>query len=470
MIFSWLQSLFHSFSGQSDRILLEQFYSSLESRLELRDPDGDKSEAVDAIQQLLREEPKSWTRAYRAEVKMFELLTPAALEVEFQRRLAEGQSVFDSYRSDFYDAATLDLSEEERESLYLKLLDDLQWRYTVREAERSSVRISKRGRLLVFAISVVIAVAVLQYLQFKGQSSRVILAAVAGLLGGCFSMLLGMKQLDKLRFEQLRVTEKLVEPIGRACIGLMAGVFVYFFSLSVVAPEFLQLARPEFSTKGAVLDAARSRMDVLLRCHAIGIQARSPNTGAAEEAELVQAPTDDQIETLVDLHSEHLETLFALSRAGAQIDVDGQIVASLQAHVDLDQEAEWQRGSPKTCLRSCAGVAPARKKWPRSSSSRSSPVSPSAWCGTSFAKAKSASPAIRAANRQERNAERFTHRIPNPAQPAVRKTRPKPELPPPAGGAGARTEPSPVRSPTWGYTHRPLARGAGKTTRVSREE
>jgi hypothetical protein len=95
-------------------------------------------DAFDRVSQLLEGEPHNWTNAYAIEQLLVHLFDDDTLTRELQVRVREAKSSLKPPLADYYsaEAAKTTLSEVERRALLSRLVNDLQWRYTVDEVKR----------------------------------------------------------------------------------------------------------------------------------------------------------------------------------------------------------------------------------------------------------------------------------------------------------------------------------------------
>ncbi len=126
-----------------------------------------------------------------------------------------------------------------RRILLARLVNDLQWRYTVDEAVRryskditSRVALLSVGALVMFAAA--IALVALGKVQLRYDDVRLFgFAGLAGAWGATFSMISTLKaRLDASTLDALKVMVPWVALISRALIGAGAACILYFFVLS----------------------------------------------------------------------------------------------------------------------------------------------------------------------------------------------------------------------------------------------
>ena len=146
------------------RELTAQFYITLEAYFaKLKSAGAPRcQESYERIEQLLTEE-HNWTNAYAIEQLLVHLFDDCTLASELQSRVREAKDTLRPALAEYYaaEAAKASQSADERRALLSRLVNDLQWRYTVNEVKRGySKEITlKTGQLfilslLVFAISI----------------------------------------------------------------------------------------------------------------------------------------------------------------------------------------------------------------------------------------------------------------------------------------------------------------------------
>ena len=223
------------------RELTAQFYITLEAYFaKLKSAGAPRcQQSYERIEQLLTEE-HNWTNAYAIEQLLVHLFDDCTLASELQSRVREAKDTLRPALAEYYaaEAAKASQSADERRALLSRLVNDLQWRYTVNEVKRGySKEITlKTGQLfilslLVFAISVL---ATLMFPDLKQFDMRLLVPAVlAGCWGAAFSMLSSLRdRLDTTDLDGLKVLRARWVLYSRALIGAGAASVLYFFFVS----------------------------------------------------------------------------------------------------------------------------------------------------------------------------------------------------------------------------------------------
>jgi hypothetical protein len=221
------------------RELIAQFYVTLEASFaKVRDggppPSG---EAFRRVEQLLGpEQPRNWTNAYAVEQLLIHLLDDDTVVTELQIRVREAKTLLRKDLAEYYTTEVVKpLAPGQRRALLGRLVNDLQWRYTVNEVKRQyskSITLNT-GRFFILSL-VVFAAAVLLTVPFpelKRTDLRLLVPAVlAGCWGAAFSMLSNLKdRLDASELDDLKVLSALSILGSRLLIGAGGASILYFF-------------------------------------------------------------------------------------------------------------------------------------------------------------------------------------------------------------------------------------------------
>jgi len=231
-------------SGRTDRVaegeikeLTDQFYVTLRAYVAGVKTTGGKRApaAVERVDELLRaDRPRTWGEAYEIEQLLVHVFDDETLKTELQRRGLEAEGTLRGRAAEFYTKeVTAATTAERQRSLLSRLVNDLQWRYTVNEVKRRySKDITSRTGWL-FATTLLAFSAWTAYLVTKPQSSDLhllILSGLAGAWGAAFSMLWSLKsRLDASELDDLKLMRLWVMLPSRALIGAGAGCILYFF-------------------------------------------------------------------------------------------------------------------------------------------------------------------------------------------------------------------------------------------------
>ena len=242
---SWL------WGGQANSIpegeikeLTDQFYVGLHADF-ARMQELDGKLAPDALQRLKdllnSKQSRSWSDAYEIEQMLVHLFDDETLKIELGVRSLEARSTLDRPLAEFYASYAKEMigvnSPERQRGLLARLVNDLQWRYTVNEVKRRySQDITSRTGWL-FALALLIFAVWTAYIvlskSLKSPSSDVhllIFAALAGTWGAAFSMLGSLKsRLTASELNDMKLMRPWVMLLSRALIGTGAGCVLYFF-------------------------------------------------------------------------------------------------------------------------------------------------------------------------------------------------------------------------------------------------
>ncbi len=197
------------------------------------------AETLERLKRLLDEAATSlrWSNAYEVEQLLVDVYDEQAVQAEVQIRTLEAARTLHPQLAAFYrkelDAAD---SPERRRRLLARLVNDLQWRYTVNEVKRRYSKDITRRTGWVFGISLLAfgVGAASTVLGGNGASGAtelelLIVAALAGTWGAAFSMLAGLKgRLEASELDDLKLVRPVVMTVSRALIGTGAGAVLYF--------------------------------------------------------------------------------------------------------------------------------------------------------------------------------------------------------------------------------------------------
>jgi hypothetical protein len=236
---------------QQDEIreLTKQFYVTLAASAVRVDPKND-SPAAQRVRELLSAPAaeRNWTSAYEVEQLLVSLHDDETVTRELNLRVLEARGVLRKEQADHYEREVTVLQQgdetkrpEVRRIVLARLINDLQWRYTVDETRRrySKVVTSRAATLFVGALVLLasaIAVRVLAGVRFTSDDLRLFLfAGLAGAWGAGFSMLSTMRsRLEASSLDDLKLIRPWVMLASRTMIGAGGACILYFFVLSGV--------------------------------------------------------------------------------------------------------------------------------------------------------------------------------------------------------------------------------------------
>ena len=219
--------------------LTRQFYVTLRAaaaRLDKEDENRAPKSFSELEALLAPNRVPAWSDAYQIEQLLVDLFSAPALEVELQSRLLEAASSLRGDLAAMYvkQGATLK-TPADRRALLARLVNDLQWRYTVNEVKRTYTKGITRdtgmifiGAILVFGIAFVIR-------QVFGWEDRdlLLVAGLAGGWGAAFSMLATLRsRLDAAELNDLKRMRSRWIIWSRPLVGAGAACILYFFLVS----------------------------------------------------------------------------------------------------------------------------------------------------------------------------------------------------------------------------------------------
>jgi hypothetical protein len=184
------------------------------------------------------ENERSWIDAYEVEQLLVNLFDDHTLTTELGLRILEAKSVLRPALAGWYEErADKDPSGSER-TLLARLVNDLQWRYTVNEVKRRYTNEITRncGWLFIAALGIFVVLRASGPLMPDAQDAwRLGIVAAAGFWGASFSMIIGLKErLEASELDALKVMRSKWLLVARALIGVGAALILYFFLQSGV--------------------------------------------------------------------------------------------------------------------------------------------------------------------------------------------------------------------------------------------
>jgi hypothetical protein len=247
--------------------LTDQFYVTLRAYVARLDKEDEtrSPKSFKQIEDLLKEGRATWSDAYQIEQLLVDLFDERSLEVELQSRLLEAESSLRPALAAYYVklAGALKTPADLR-ALLARLVNDLQWRYTVNEVKRTySKEITKvTGLIFIVAIgsfaAAVLGTAVLgRVLSGAGDAALLLLAGLAGGWGAGFSMLASLKgRLDAADLNDLKLMKSRWILWSRPLIGVGAACILYFFLVSgllggTAFPDLKREQEPSVSRQSA---------------------------------------------------------------------------------------------------------------------------------------------------------------------------------------------------------------------------
>jgi hypothetical protein len=218
--------------------LTDQFYVTLRAYFAgVQASDGNLAPtAMQRVEALLKPDgPRSWSQAYEIEQMLVHLYDEERLKTELDVRSLEASTMLRLPLANLYASqmkATNSLKQQR--GLLARLVNDLQWRYTVNEVKRRYSEDVTRRTGWLFALALALFAMWTTYIVLSepvyGDLRLLIFAGLAGTWGATFSMLGSLKsRLVGSELDDLKLMRPWVVLLSRALIGTGAGSVLYFF-------------------------------------------------------------------------------------------------------------------------------------------------------------------------------------------------------------------------------------------------
>ncbi len=230
-------------SQEEIKELTKQFFVTLRAYVARLDKEDENRspKSFKHVEDLLQSGESTWSDAYQIEQLLVDLFGDRGLEVELQSRLLECESSLRPGLAAHYVKLAATLKEPaERRALLARLVNDLQWRYTVNEVRRTYSKDITRTTGLIFILGIgAFAAAVLgntlfgKALPAASDAAHLLLAGLAGAWGAGFSMLASLKsRMDAADLNDLKLMKSGWILWSRPLIGVGAACILYFFLVS----------------------------------------------------------------------------------------------------------------------------------------------------------------------------------------------------------------------------------------------
>lgn len=181
----------------------------------------------------------TWNDCYEAEQLLVDLFDEETLRAELDTRKLEASNLRPALAEHYLQAIEKADEPERQRVLLARLINDLQWRYTIGQGKRQFAK-SLTWRTGVVAAVVLVLYAVLigvlrwsPWLLQHSDLSLFFVAALSGAWGATFSMMTSMQgRIDASEIYDLNVMRAYVMIISRVLIGVAAAAILYFFLTS----------------------------------------------------------------------------------------------------------------------------------------------------------------------------------------------------------------------------------------------
>ncbi|MCD4698734.1 MAG: hypothetical protein K8S16_21085, partial [Bacteroidales bacterium] len=231
------------FDKKDDKNFIEQFYVTLRANLEQvkQYTSETDEESISTIEKTLdnKDIVRTWVSAYQIERLLIDLYTESMLNMEIERRKVEAKRILFDDEYSFYnekideikaiDTIPPDKNLILKKDLLNRLVNDLQWRYTINETKRShSIQI--RFRTSFTFVASILGFTLVFILLNQCYEYYFYISLITGLWGASFSMILNLNQrLRKSTLEDMRVFRNFSYILSRTVIGVGGSLIVFFF-------------------------------------------------------------------------------------------------------------------------------------------------------------------------------------------------------------------------------------------------
>ena len=265
-------------------------------------PTADTLERLKELLDAKRSQSARWSEDYEAEQLLVDGYDDQTLNTELQVRSIEASRVLNPQLAAFYHAQIERAGiGEQRRSLLARLVNDLQWRYTVNEVKRRYSRdiTSRTGwlfawSLFVFGIGTAFIVLSEDFRTglVASDLKLLVIAALAGTWGATFSMLGSLKgRLEASGLDDMKLMRPWVMLVSRALIGTGAGCVLYFLVRSGLLGG---QAFPNIDNLGNAQEAPKNLALLIIWCFIAGFSEKLvPSILEKSAARVPSASTTD---------------------------------------------------------------------------------------------------------------------------------------------------------------------------------
>ena len=186
---------------------------------------------LERIEKLFESESTDWSAAYEIERLMIEIYDDTILDTEIGRRLIEAQrslypNEYQHYENE-YNALKETNNSDKKKALLQRMINDLQWRYSIGQTKRIHVGAIRARTILLFLASIV---AFYSFVIVRVINEPLYFTLSSGFLGACFGMLVGLSErLKDKQLEDLRMMRSWGVILARPAIGVGAALIFYYF-------------------------------------------------------------------------------------------------------------------------------------------------------------------------------------------------------------------------------------------------
>ncbi len=214
----------------------------------------------------------TWRDAYEVEQQLIHLYDPRTLTTELERRVLESRTVLQPPVTEWYQKEFAKSQDHKSQrALLLRLVNDLQWRYTINEAARSYKKQIARRTGWIFSVVILLVGVIVVIGPTSGETAAAentmvavngtltqaqlgavttqlgtvltkwrlpehflaLLAGIAGLWGAAFSMLTSLQsRIELCSFDDLKLARSWGMLFARLLVGAGAAGILYFFIVS----------------------------------------------------------------------------------------------------------------------------------------------------------------------------------------------------------------------------------------------